>query len=147
MVLLKHREFGPVARAAHVEAGDQPTFRSAHGSRVVDHHHVIGRARQDELVWEEAVRLVDEAPLKLLLEVVERERVELLDERRPLRRLISENRKQNGYVLAESQRVCFGNRGGRRRAVVIALNRAQSVSPDDFRVGGTVGHGMRPEAE
>ena len=81
VALLEHRQLGAVAGAAHVEAGDD----AALGERQVG--EVVGRARrsslgagQDQLVGVEAVALVDEAALELLLEVLERQRVELLDD-------------------------------------------------------------------
>jgi hypothetical protein len=60
-----------------------------------------------------------------------------------LRRLVAENRKQQGYVVDESQRVSFGN--ARRRAVVLDLAKTKVVSPDDFRGGAVRIAPSRPE--
>lgn len=49
-----------------------------------------------------------------------------------LRRLAAENHKQTGFVVAESERVCFGGREDRRRALVVDLARTQVVSIEDF---------------
>ncbi|MBC7174418.1 MAG: hypothetical protein H5U40_18370 [Polyangiaceae bacterium] len=48
-----------------------------------------------------------------------------------LRRLIVENKKQGGFVVAESERVMFA-REGRRRAVLVDLDRTKVVTADDF---------------
>ncbi|MCK6586482.1 MAG: hypothetical protein L6Q76_02750, partial [Polyangiaceae bacterium] len=47
-----------------------------------------------------------------------------------LRRLVAESKKQSGFVVAESERVTFDS--GRRRAVVIDLERTKVVTVDDF---------------
>jgi hypothetical protein len=49
-----------------------------------------------------------------------------------LRRLIMENKKQDGFVVAENERVCFDGRDNRRRAVLVDLTRTKVVSADDF---------------
>jgi hypothetical protein len=48
-----------------------------------------------------------------------------------LRRLIIESKKQGGFVVAESERVVF-DREGRRRAVLIDLDKTKVVTADDF---------------
>lgn len=48
-----------------------------------------------------------------------------------LRRLISENRKQDGYVVAEGERALFDG-GARRRAVLIDLEKTYVATADDF---------------
>jgi len=48
-----------------------------------------------------------------------------------LRRLVIENKKQGGFVVAESERVSF-DRNGRRRAVLIDLGKTKVVTADDF---------------
>ena len=50
-----------------------------------------------------------------------------------LRRLIRENRRQDGYVVHEGERVYFGVNTNRRRAVGIDLSKTQLVAEDDFR--------------
>jgi hypothetical protein len=47
-----------------------------------------------------------------------------------LRRLVVESKKQDGFVVAESERVTFDS--GRRRAVLIDLDKVKSVSAEDF---------------
>lgn len=47
-----------------------------------------------------------------------------------LRRLVAESKKQSGFVIAESERVTFDS--GRRRAVVIDLEKTKVVTADDF---------------
>ncbi|MCL2726074.1 MAG: hypothetical protein FWD69_16735, partial [Polyangiaceae bacterium] len=49
---------------------------------------------------------------------------------RALRRLVVENKKQGGFVVAESERVMFDS--GRRRAVLIDLSKTKVVTADDF---------------
>lgn len=49
---------------------------------------------------------------------------------RSLRRLINENKKQGGFVVAESERVNFES--GRRRAVLIDFTKTNVVTADDF---------------
>jgi hypothetical protein len=49
-----------------------------------------------------------------------------------LRRLITENKKQGGFVVAESERVTFDGRDSRRRAVLLDLKKSPSISADDF---------------
>ena len=49
-----------------------------------------------------------------------------------LRRLITENKKQGGFIVAESERVTFDGRDSRRRAVLLDLQKSISVSVDDF---------------
>jgi len=49
-----------------------------------------------------------------------------------LRRLISENRKQAGFVVTEGERVCFDGRDNRRRATIIDLSKTTLVTADDF---------------
>jgi hypothetical protein len=64
-----------------------------------------------------------------------------------LRRLVHENRRQGGYVAAESQRICFGpGATHRRRAVGLDLSKTDLVSEDDFPhedSDGGVGDGGR----
>jgi len=48
-----------------------------------------------------------------------------------LRRLVIESKKQGGFVVSESERVLF-DREGRRRAVLIDLNKTKVVTADDF---------------
>jgi len=45
--------------------------------------------------------------------------------------LVVENKKQGGFVVAESERVSF-DRNGRRRAVLIDLGKTKVVTADDF---------------
>jgi hypothetical protein len=49
-----------------------------------------------------------------------------------LRRLVLESRKQGGFVVADSERVCFDGRDSRRRAVLIDLSKTNVVTADDF---------------
>lgn len=49
-----------------------------------------------------------------------------------LRRLITENKKQGGFVVAESERVTFDGRDSRRRAVLLDLKLSTGISCDDF---------------
>jgi len=49
-----------------------------------------------------------------------------------LRRLIRENRRQNGYLVSEGDRVYFGVNTNRRRAYGIDLSKTDLVSEDDF---------------
>jgi hypothetical protein len=49
-----------------------------------------------------------------------------------LRRLILESKKQGGFVVADSDRVCFDGRDSRRRAVLIDLSKTNVVTADDF---------------
>ncbi len=49
-----------------------------------------------------------------------------------LRRLILESKKQGGFVVADSERVCFDGRDSRRRAVLIDLSKTNVVTADDF---------------
>jgi hypothetical protein len=55
-----------------VKANDDATLGSLHAGGFVVHDELIAGARQDQLIEEEAVGLVNEASLELLLEVVER---------------------------------------------------------------------------
>lgn len=83
-----------------------------------------------ELLREERVSIVDREPLAATNRKhigYEGEVVDL----RALRRLVQENRKQDGYVVAESERVCFNGRGDRRRAVLLDLLRCQIVAASD----------------
>jgi hypothetical protein len=47
-----------------------------------------------------------------------------------LRRPVTESKKQGGFVTAESERVTFDS--GRRRAVMIDLEKTKVVTADDF---------------
>lgn len=58
-----------------------------------------------------------------------------------LRRLVLENKKQGGLVVAESERVVFVGRDGRRRAVLVDLTRTKVVSADDFPESDDVARG------
>ena len=49
-----------------------------------------------------------------------------------LRRLLRENRRQEGYVVAEGERVYFDTNSKRRRAYGFDLSMTDLVSPDDF---------------
>mgnify|MGYP000900419704 FL=1 len=49
-----------------------------------------------------------------------------------MRRLIHENHRQDGYVVSESERVCFDGKANRRRAVVLELSKTNVVTADDF---------------
>jgi hypothetical protein len=49
-----------------------------------------------------------------------------------LRRLITENKKQTGFVVSESERVAFDGRDSRRRAVLIDLAKTPAITADDF---------------
>ena len=60
-----------------------------------------------------------------------------------LRRLVVENKKQQGYVVAENDRVYFDGRESRRRAVILDLSRTQLVSTDDFPARDEDGGGFR----
>lgn len=60
-----------------------------------------------------------------------------------LRRLVVENKKQKGYVVAENDRVYFDGRESRRRAVILDLSRTQLVSTDDFPARDEDGGGFR----
>jgi hypothetical protein len=57
-----------------------------------------------------------------------------------LRRLITESKKQGGFVTAESERVTFDS--GRRRAFLVDLSKTKVVTADDFptpEAGGSSG--------
>lgn len=57
-----------------------------------------------------------------------------------LRRLVVENKKQGGFVVSESERVMFDS--GRRRAVLMDLDKTKGVTADDFptpETGGSSG--------
>jgi hypothetical protein len=43
-----------------------------------------------------------------------------------------ESKKQGGFVVADSERVCFDGRDSRRRAVLIDLSKTNVVTADDF---------------
>ena len=58
-----------------------------------------------------------------------------------IRRLVAESKKQSGFVIAESERVTFDS--GRRRAVVIDLERTKVVTADDFPTPEPSGGGFR----
>ncbi|WP_375743698.1 hypothetical protein NR800_37430 [Corallococcus interemptor] len=49
-----------------------------------------------------------------------------------LRRLLHENLREGGYVVALNERICFDGRMNRRRAVVLDLSRTRLVSAEDF---------------
>lgn len=49
-----------------------------------------------------------------------------------LRRLLHENLREGGYVVALNERICFDGRMNRRRAVVMDLSRTRLVSAEDF---------------
>ncbi|QQR46207.1 hypothetical protein JKA73_08910 [Myxococcus xanthus] len=49
-----------------------------------------------------------------------------------LRRLMHENLREGGYVVALNERVCFDGRMNRRRAVVMDLSRTRLVSAEEF---------------
>ncbi|MBU8900989.1 hypothetical protein KRR26_35880, partial [Corallococcus sp. M34] len=51
---------------------------------------------------------------------------------RALRRLLQENLREGGYVVALNERVCFDGRMNRRRAVVLDLSRTHLASVGDF---------------
>jgi hypothetical protein len=80
-----------VRRSRHVKrpstssntAGDDPPLRLGNVGEVVGERQLVGGVRQHEIVREERVALVDEPAFELLLEIIEIERVELLDDRRP----------------------------------------------------------------
>ena len=86
--LLDDHELGQVALPAHVEAGREPPA-DGRGERldVAVRREFVRGARQDQLVGIEGVGLITKFKLELLLEVLERERVELvLDAGLPNRR-------------------------------------------------------------
>lgn len=58
-----------------------------------------------------------------------------------LRRLLLENKKQGGFVVADSERVVFDGRAGRRRAVLVDLTKTQAVTADDFPTPDDAGGG------
>jgi len=49
-----------------------------------------------------------------------------------LRRMVSENRAQGGFVVDEGRKVCFAGKALRRRAMVIDLSKSTVISADDF---------------
>jgi hypothetical protein len=51
---------------------------------------------------------------------------------RALRRQARENRQRGGYVVSESDRICFNGRNDRRRSLVIDLARTDLVEPGMF---------------
>lgn len=63
-----------------------------------------------------------------------------------LRRLIAENKKQGGFVVAESERVTFDGRDSRRRAVLLDLQKSISVTVDDFPQNEGAGRGSYSES-
>ncbi|MDC0714277.1 hypothetical protein POL68_37795 [Stigmatella sp. ncwal1] len=60
-----------------------------------------------------------------------------------LRRLLQENLREGGYVVALNERVCFDGRMNRRRAVVMDLSRTRLVSAEDFPHSHEGGSGWR----
>jgi len=60
-----------------------------------------------------------------------------------LRRLITENKKQGGYVVAESERITFDGRDSRRRAALLDLKKSTGISADDFPQDEGERHGYR----
>jgi hypothetical protein len=149
-----------LAKACHVELPEDLGVKSAidavlddvletdHGVKnALDHFlEMLGvMAVQEELRPEQHFVVLEEGKLAMHLESAYdsfRAHCKRIDyqgevvDLKALCRLIAENRKQQGYVTEESQRVCFGS--SRRRAVVLDLTRAEVVSPDDF------GSGSRP---
>ena len=81
VAVLEEGQLGAVTGAAHVKASDEATFADLDVGDVVGEHQLFARARQDEVVGVEAVALVHEAALELLLKIFQRKRVELLDDR------------------------------------------------------------------
>jgi hypothetical protein len=53
-----------------------------------------------------------------------------------LRRLVQENQRQDGYVIADGERVYFKTGGDRRRAIGIALDKTALVAAEDFPADG-----------
>ncbi|SDY41541.1 hypothetical protein, partial [Myxococcus xanthus] len=58
-------------------------------------------------------------------------RGELVDTK-ALRRLIHENHRAGGYVVAPSERVCFAGKSLRRCALVIDVAKVPFISAEDF---------------
>jgi hypothetical protein len=51
---------------------------------------------------------------------------------RALRRQARENRQRGGYVVSESDRICFNGRNDRRRGLIIDLRKTDLVEPGTF---------------
>jgi hypothetical protein len=158
VMLLGVHLFEEFAKACRVELPDDLGIKAAidavledvletdHGVKnALDHFlEMLGvMAVQEEIRPEQHFVVLDEGKLAVHLESAYdsfRAHCKRIDyqgevvDLKALRRLISENRKQQGYVLEESQRVCFGSPGSRRRAVVVDLERLKVASPDDFGV-------------
>jgi hypothetical protein len=156
VMLLGIHLFEEFAKACHVQLPEDLGVKSAidavlddvletdHGVKnALDHFlEMLGvMAVQEELRPEQHFVVLEEGKLAVHLESAYdsfRAHCKRIDyqgevvDLKALRRLISENRKQQGYVLDESQRVCFGSSGARRRAIVLDLARAKVVSRDDF---------------
>ena len=49
-----------------------------------------------------------------------------------MRRMITENRLQEGFVIDEGRKVCFAGKEWRRRAVLIDFAKTNSISAEDF---------------
>ena len=58
---------------------------------------------------------------------------ELID-MKSLRRLVRENHRQGGYVVADGERIYFGVNTSRRRAVGVSFSKTDLVGEDDFQV-------------
>jgi hypothetical protein len=55
-----------------------------------------------------------------------------------LKRLVRENCRQKGYMVAENDRVYFGVNTNRRRAIGLNLSKTQLVTSDDFQMNGNI---------
>ena len=62
---------------------------------------------------------------------------ELID-LKSLRRLVRENHRQGGYVVADGERVYFGVNTSRRRAVGVDFSKTDLVGEDDFQIDDNV---------
>lgn len=157
VMLLGVHLFEEFAKACHVELPEDLGIKAAveavledvletdHGVKnALDHFlEMLGvMAVQEELRAEQHFVVLEEGKLAVHLESAYdsfRAHCKRIDyqgevvDLKALRRLISENRKQRGYILEESQRVCFGARAARRRAFVVDLTRLKVASSDDFR--------------
>jgi hypothetical protein len=52
-----------------------------------------------------------------------------------MRRMLTENRLQDGYVVEEGRKVCFAGKASRRRSVIIDVEKTTSLTLDDFPTG------------
>ncbi|MDP1826622.1 MAG: hypothetical protein Q8L48_25350 [Archangium sp.] len=131
------------AKAA-VDAVLDDVLETDHGVKnALDHFlEMLGvMAVQDELRPQVHYALLDEGRLAVHLESAYdsfRAHCKRIDyqgevvDLKALRRLLSENRKQHGYVVEESQRVCFAGKASRRRAFIVDLSKTGLLTADDF---------------